>query len=359
MRESQACDGSRSADVQYQNCILRGVSRTFALTIPELPESLLEVVGNGYLLCRIADTIEDEPSLHIGQKKYFHDMFIGVVEQRISPEKFVSELYPLLSEQTIPSEKDLVENTERVIRITRGFTVRQRKAIERCVNLMCSGMDAFQKVKSLRGLRDLEELDRYCYHVAGVVGEMLTELFCDYSEEISLERNRLLRLAVSFGQGLQMTNILKDIWEDRGRGACWLPRAVFQENGFDLARLPAENRHRGFEKGLEQLIGIALAHLRDALNYTLLVPRHETGIRKFCLLALGMAVLTLRKINKHRDFLDGREVKITRRSVMWIMSITNLVKRRDQLLRFLFAVLASGLPRETGVGALARVSRSK
>ena len=47
----------------YQSEALPGVSRTFALTIPQLPEPLRHAVGNNYLLCRIADTIEDEPTL--------------------------------------------------------------------------------------------------------------------------------------------------------------------------------------------------------------------------------------------------------------------------------------------------------
>ena len=49
----------------------------------------------------------------------------------------------------------------------------------------------------------------------------------------------MLRLAVSFGQGLQMTNILKDIWDDRQSGACWLPRSVFARGTMDLERLEA------------------------------------------------------------------------------------------------------------------------
>ncbi|MDL1867558.1 phytoene synthase, partial [Betaproteobacteria bacterium PRO4] len=43
-------------DARYQEHILQGVSRTFALTIPQLPPALREVVGNAYLLCRIVDT---------------------------------------------------------------------------------------------------------------------------------------------------------------------------------------------------------------------------------------------------------------------------------------------------------------
>jgi len=41
----------------YQEAILPKVSRTFALTIPQLPPALRDVVANAYLLCRIADTI--------------------------------------------------------------------------------------------------------------------------------------------------------------------------------------------------------------------------------------------------------------------------------------------------------------
>ena len=34
-----------------------------------------------------------------------------------------------------------------------------------------------------------------------------------------------------------MTNILKDVWDDRDRGACWLPQDVFLAAGFDLRSL--------------------------------------------------------------------------------------------------------------------------
>jgi farnesyl-diphosphate farnesyltransferase len=54
---------SVSSDEVYQDQILPHVSRTFALTIPQLPLGLRTAVTNAYLLCRIADTIEDEPAL--------------------------------------------------------------------------------------------------------------------------------------------------------------------------------------------------------------------------------------------------------------------------------------------------------
>lgn len=335
-------------DLQYQHEILQHVSRTFALTIPQLPVPLATVVSNAYLLCRIADTIEDEAALSPEQKRQFSEMFIGVLNGATAPETFASELHPRLSGNTRPAERDLILNTPRVVRLTHGFSSRQQAALERCVRIMSRGMAEFQQNASLEGLDDLPHLDRYCYHVAGVVGEMLTELFCDYSPDIDRNRNTLLRLAVSFGQGLQMTNILKDMWEDRARGACWLPRDVFHDAGFDLAALDDGVRDEAFERGVTELIAIARLHLENALAYTLLMPREEVGIRRFCLWALGMAVLTLRKIYRHLDFTAGRQVKISRRSVKATILVTNLAVSRDALLRFLFEHSTRPLPTPNG-----------
>ena len=71
---------------------------------------------------------------------------------------------------------------------------------------------------------------------------------------------------------------------------------MFSRHNLDLAEISSESRDPRFASGLRELIGVAHAHLRDALNYTLLIPRTETGIRRFCLWAIGLAVLTLRKI---------------------------------------------------------------
>ena len=312
---ASSLDGMTASDLAYQAEILQCVSRTFALTIPQLPGALRDVVGNAYLLCRIADTIEDEPTLSAGQKQAFAERFVEVVAGREAAEPFARELGAGLSSATTAGEHDLIANTARVIRITNGFRAAQRGALERCVRIMAQGMAQFQQHATTTGLNDLPHLDRYCYHVAGVVGEMLTELFCDYSAEINERRDELLPLSVSFGQGLQMTNILKDVWDDRRRGACWLPRDIFLDAGFDLRSLAAGHHDPRFADGLFTLVGIARGHLADALRYIQLIPAHETGIRRHCLWALGMAVLTLRRIHATPAFQAGREVTISRRSV--------------------------------------------
>src|SRR6201986_1042514 len=110
---------------------------------------------------------------------------------------------------------------------------------------MAGGMHQFQQTASLRGVPRLSDLDDYCYYVAGVVGQMLTELFCGYSAQIGQHRAEMHELDVSFAQGLQMTNILKDVWEDRARGACWLPQEVFSRHGVDLSHLTPESGGAG------------------------------------------------------------------------------------------------------------------
>ncbi|MFB3924504.1 MAG: phytoene/squalene synthase family protein [Syntrophales bacterium] len=335
---------------EYERKVLNRVSRSFALTIPLLPEPLRRTVTNAYLICRIIDTIEDEKDLTMIQKLFFFRKFIQVISGRAPAERFAQALWPLLTGSTLPEERDLIANTPLIIRNNSTFTLKQQAAIRRCASVMVQGMSAIQMNKGPHGLRDLTDLDNYCYHVAGVVGEMLTELFCEYSVEIAKNRKRLLELAVPFGQGLQMTNILKDIWDDKNRGFCWLPRSVFSQAGYDLDELSADRSPELFVAALSVLIDTALARLRDALDYTFLIPRHETGIRKFCLWAIGIAVFTLRKINRKSRFESSREVKISRRTLKTIIMITNASVRSNFLLEKLFCLSAGVFPRNPAPG---------
>ena len=334
---------SHDADLRFQEELLQGVSRTFALTIPQLPGPLREVVGNGYLLCRIADTIEDEPGIAAEEKRLLSERFSDVVVGDLSAKVFAQELAPTLTAASIPKEHELIANTVTVIRLTHSFRDPQRRALESCVRVMSRGMADYQQNASLRGLASQRELDRYCYHVAGVVGEMLTELFCDYSPSIRARRTRLMELAVSFGQGLQMTNILKDIWDDQERGACWLPRDVFARHGFEVAELRLGSSVE-FQKGLFDLIAMAHHHLANALEYTLLIPSNEPGMRRFCLWAIGMAVLTLRKLHANPGFSSAGQVKISRRSVKATIAISAVAARHDRVLKGLFDWLSRPLP---------------
>ena len=330
-------------DVSYQEQILPHVSRTFALTIPQLPPRLRIAVTNAYLLCRIADTIEDEPALSPAETRTFLERFAAVVSGREPPAPLAREVGRRLSDRTLLAERELVSNMERVTRVTAALG-EQRAALERCITLMGRGMHHFQQTASLRGLERTSDLDSYCYYVAGVVGEMLTELFCAYSPAVAAQRAALSELSVSFAEGLQLTNIIKDFWEDRSRGACWFPREIFAREGVELAQLSPQGSDERFQSGVRELVGLAHGHLRNALSYALLIPASEPGIRRFCLWAIGLAVLTLRKIAAHPRYTGGAEVKVSHSAVFMTQLCTTAAVRSDRVLRFLFERAARGLP---------------
>lgn len=345
MIESQpVTEATESAADAYQNAILPKVSRTFALTIPQLPPALRRAVTNAYLLCRVADTIEDEPALNAEQKLRYEDGFIDAVTGRIDPQRFAAELAPLFSQATLLAERELVSQLPLVLQVTQDLKPAQRLAIIKCLKIMSHGMRDFQCSVGQQGLETLRDLDCYCYCVAGVVGEMLTELLIDFDPSVASQRERLMRLAVSFGQGLQMTNILKDQWEDYSQGVCWLPQDVFARYGVHLADMQAGQEGANYAGAMSELIGVAHAHLRNALEYTLAIPMEQAGFRRFCLWSIGLAVMTLRKLQQNLNFRAGEQVKISHKTVASIIALTRLSGNSNSGLCWLFETAARKLP---------------
>lgn len=328
-----------TADLEYQSKLLPGVSRTFALTIPQLPTPLGTVVTNAYLLCRIADTIEDDSNLKPDQKAYFHQQFREVLTTGTGDTSFVENLLLYLSPSTPPAELKLIEQFSVVMHCFRSFTKTQQESLKRCITIMSSGMPEFQRTASLAGLQNGASMDRYCYCVAGVVGEMLTEIFCEYSPQINKNRDKLMPLAVSFGQGLQMTNILKDFWEDRERNVCWLPADVFKSVGLDLTTWEPGQKQEEFNQAYKTLVLTALKHLQNAVEYTVLIPKNETGIRRFTFWSIGLAAQTLDNIFHNPYFKSGNEVKISRNMLKAIILFSNASCHSNHLLHYFFTFL--------------------
>ncbi len=339
-------------DGPSQEILLERVSRTFALTIPTLPEELRPVIGNAYLLCRIVDTVEDEPRLSPAQKEDFFQQFVHVVRGEADAEAFSAALGPLLSENTPPSAHDLIRQAAAVLAVTKSLSREHRAALDRCVGVMADGMAEFQRQSPSIGLADQTAMDRYCYHVAGIVGETLTEFFVMHVPELGSRKQEMMALGRSFGQGLQMTNILKDVWDDLDRGSCWLPRSVFLDAGFDLDELrarpsaPERQKHPGpaFEEGLDTLVATAHGHLANALTYTLHLPVRESGLRTFCGWTVAMALLTLRRIRRSQAYASNTRVKISRRTVRWAGLASRGAGRTDWSLRMAFRMAGRGLP---------------
>src|SRR5580658_8411011 len=158
MRDTVSMDSSVS-DESYQEQILPHVSRTFALTIPQLPAALRIAVTNAYLLCRIADTIEDEPAFSPAETFAFLERFKAVVAGRGDVLPLAAEIGRKLSDRSLPAERALIANMVRVLKVTASLSATQRAAIQRCIDLMCYGMPRFQTTASLRGLARKIDLD--------------------------------------------------------------------------------------------------------------------------------------------------------------------------------------------------------
>lgn len=308
-------------DLAYQKAILSSVSRTFALTIPLLPPIIEKVVGNTYLLCRIVDTIEDAAELTPEAKKNLSALFLDVVLERAPVESFVEPCLDALKNYSNHDELDLIAHTPTVLRILHTCSSHDQEAVSRCVSIMSEGMSRFHGRQTEAGLKDLSEFEDYCYVVAGVVGELLTSIFRHYSPQFSKNIQGHENLAIAFGQALQMTNILKDSPEDRARGVSWKPANLSQLD----------------------LLQIAYQKLSDSLTYILLIPKEEVGMRRFCLLAFGLAVLTLDKLAAGDHFEQQEDIKLSRNTVWFFYGFTKIAAGSNGLIKSFFYLWGSPL----------------
>lgn len=326
----------------YLKTIFPRVSRTFAITIPQLPSLLRRVVMNAYLLARILDTIEDDSALTLEQKFEYGNRFIWILENEIENAKeFALEIASQLSDQTNEAECELMYNLPLVLKITQTFNAGQRQAIQRCIKIMWEGMQIFLKQRSLGGLEALDDLYSYCYHAAGVVGEMLTELFSDYSDKVAQNSKEMQKLAISFGRGLQITNILLDHWEDRKEGLCWLPRSLY---GNDLCHLKPECYNENYRKSQTEMVNIAYKNLQRALQYTLLIPASEAGIRRFLFWTISFSLFALRRIQENPAFSKKEEIKVPRSNIFKVIAITHILGTGDKTLTNFFNSVSLTIP---------------
>tara|TARA_Y100001960_G_C14451287_1_gene717395 strand:- start:57 stop:776 length:720 start_codon:yes stop_codon:yes gene_type:complete len=198
-------------------------------------------------------------------------------------------------------------------------------------------MAHFQKRFDGEGLTLLEdenELEEYCYFVAGCVGEMLCKVFCVELPRLSEESRRIMNeTAVSFGLGLQITNIAKDFLVDRKRGWSYIPRSVIVNCGLTVEEFSSGESTEKSLKVVKYLLNKTLGHLRDALRFTLALPRTAVRLRLFCIWPLWMALETVAVLNNNCDLLASEDpVKISRSTVKKILRNTPCIAWSNWLL---------------------------
>lgn len=322
---------------QYAEEILLKVSRTFALNINVLRGELHNAVLLAYLYLRIADTVEDDPVMQASEKERVLGLFSNIFEDESKLlerlEIFMAAL-PASWNDSESYDQQLSVNSRNVVPLLLELPVQFRKPICDVVIEMCAGMAKFalREEDARRGgwltLDSVEDLDEYCYYVAGIVGKFLSNVFYAAKPGIGVEKIKIMKtLDVSFGLALQITNIVKDVREDSLRNVCFVPEEICKRHGFNSSPemfLPNANASDRAAV-MAELVEKAWKHVLDGVEYTLLIPRRYARIRLFCLWPLMMAAENLKAIgNGAKIFEVEGKVKITRDDVKRILKSTML-----------------------------------
>ncbi len=339
--------GDSERDRAYCEACLPLVSRTFALSIDALPAGLRESVRTAYLLCRVVDTVEDEPGLEPRLRQLLFDEFDRMLQRDdaevSSFERTWRRRFP---DGTASAEVELAKNSGSVFRSFRRLPDHARSSIRPHVLEMSRGMRFYAARQDQRGhleIDDLDDLETYCHFVAGTVGVLLTELFEHDVPELRADRRYGIRSrAASFGLGLQMVNILKDVAEDSERGACFIPQSVAEAHGVALDRvLDPEERERALGM-MRALAAHARRHLDRAKEYTILWPvSGGAAVRMFCTVPLVLALASLSEIERGRDTLQrGKTPKISREAVAQLFERARRSVGSDAALGELFGAVS-------------------
>jgi len=299
VREQTQPDAQLDISLDWEYCreVLPQVSRTFALNIAQLEGDVYRAILLGYLFFRIADTFEDNNFQNEAEKieslHHFAEIFRGNknLDERL-------ELYESLKfrwEEESP-DKNMLENGDKVLRCYFDLPDIYREIIDQHIARTSEGMAKFQKRKmesdsNLFQLRDIKDLEDYCYYVAGIVGEMLTQIFCQ-RENISALKPELEKHQARFGLALQVTNIVKDYQKDIAMGWCYIPTSVTEEYGIKLDKvtelsIPDRNRI------LNKVTPLILGYFDSTLKYIKAIPESEKSIRMFCIIPFVLAYNTM------------------------------------------------------------------
>jgi farnesyl-diphosphate farnesyltransferase len=269
---------------------LKNVSRSFNIVIKQLDEETMKVVCIYYLVLRGLDTIEDDMSIPIENKKQmllnFHNDIENVDYSIECGDK--------------PEYRNLMKNFYKVNRTYKQLHSKYRDVIKNSTHEMAKGMVEFLDKSSMD---TTEEYDSYCHYVAGLVGIGLSEIFTLSGLEFN-DLTKYENLSNSMGLFLQKTNIIRDIKEDYDEKRYWWPKDIVT-NHFSSIDDIFGNRGEAGEAGeageltitnkhtelLNEMIMNAFRHIPESIEYLSLVKNNSNF--KFCAIPQVVAMQTL------------------------------------------------------------------
>ncbi|MES2477167.1 MAG: squalene/phytoene synthase family protein [Verrucomicrobiota bacterium] len=211
-----------------ENQVLKGVSRSFYLSLRLLPRPMRGAASLGYLLARASDTLADSATLPCAARLGFLEDFRKAVAGSGKVPR-----WPVALLNSVPNarERQLLEMASDLVGLVDRLPAGEAKLVRRVVEIIISGqvLDLERFSGATRehpiALPDDAALDDYAWRVAGCVGEFWTELgFLTLGKAFAVSTLADLReRGIAYGKGLQLVNILRDVGEDLAAGRCYLP----------------------------------------------------------------------------------------------------------------------------------------
>ncbi|MFD0958424.1 phytoene/squalene synthase family protein [Paenibacillus chungangensis] len=106
----------------------------------------------------------------------------------------------------------------------------------------------------------MEQLEEYCYLVAGTVGEMLLPVLHDSPDDA------VVKSGIQLGKAMQIVNIVRDIGEDRERGRRYIPLQWLTEAGYELDSFRAGVINAPFKRLIDRLEDLSRQWFRQGLT---------------------------------------------------------------------------------------------
>lgn len=306
-------------DLEWCYGAVHGVSRTFSITIDRLEEPMARHICQGYLLCRIADTIEDAGHIPPQTQTELLSAYDRLLDREddYGPKAFLAEVEPWIPEDR-NADWEVLARTPRVLRVFESLEEEPREIVREPVRELVEGMAKFTDRYAADGglrLQTLDELEDYCWYAAGTVGTLITGLV---ARGTAPERTETLQEnSRSFALLLQLVNIAKDVRRDFDEeNNVYLPEEWLEEEGVDVEEITHEDHHEGVTNVIVRVIDRAEGYLDDAQRYLDALPEHRGNRLSAWAIPYLLAVGTLRELRERpSEVIRGGDVKITRGEV--------------------------------------------
>jgi farnesyl-diphosphate farnesyltransferase len=316
--------------------MLRQVSRTFALSIEQLPGILRDSITLAYLLLRVSDCLEDCETIPVGDKAGLLRLWCDVLDKKEPSDLLVSKIAYLNSEDD--AEIYVAQHVDYVLKEFYFLPKEVQDILIFHVKDTTLGMARWQEHGPFVETED--EMDDYMHCVAGIVGYLLTDIFAWYSPRFAKIKDKVMPLSREYGLGLQTVNILRGMRKDYERGWVYIPRSFYEKVGLtrDTLFLP-ENLDKSIQV-INMVADKAERHLENGMTYLTYFPAWQHHIRLACMWPLFFAVKTL-ALSRNNANVILREVKMTRKQVTDIMVKTQLLGWSNRWVKIFYKELST------------------